>query len=619
MCLDCHGRSGEGDLFKAINGQCDDVDCQGITELAGYLEQMMPLGNAADCDLGCAIDIAAFMIAGFPRESDVTPQDGVFSCRSEDIPDTPAWARLSKTQYRNSLSAVASELLENDGVAAAIIESLWETFDHIPEEVRPVINEDLHGTYRRLNQNTSQSHAEAWFEMAENMATQLTHPSRIEQTIPCYNNMAIDSCVSEIISRAGRFILRRPINAEDISLYSPLYRASNHEPESYRDILIALLSSPEFIYHINHGQGNEESALLSGPELANKLSYHLLDSPPDSELRALADSGALLNASTYETQALRLIGDYRTGESTQNFYREWLKLENIRPLHEFNSSADFITFALGIAPTYQTHTNMMNEVLGLLEYGTWQLNWSVEDILTTQLILPDTSDLAAIYGTTVSDSPMISPSNDRPGLFTRPAFLSNAGINTRPILKGVFLRHTLMCDEIPAPPDNATDDLPPLDPHLNTRERVEAITERPGTSCATCHQALINGLGFASENYDALGRVRQSERIIDESGAVIFDSPISTRSTPNVRNNDSTSTNDMEGVMDLVAESGKVEACLARNYFRYTFGRFEDTQKDGCALEQIRQGLVDGTLQDMLLNTVNTTAFKSRTFVGEAQ
>jgi len=36
-------------------------------------------------------------------------------------------------------------------------------------------------------------------------------------------------------------------------------------------------------------------------------------------------------------------------------------------------------------------------------------------------------------------------------------------------------------------------------------------------------------------------------------------------------------------LVQLLLQSGKLEACLARNYFRFTFGRYEDP-RDGCAL-----------------------------------
>lgn len=617
QCLACHGSVGEGGHAGAINASCSTTNCNDEEILTAYLITNMPLGTPSDCNQSCAQSIAEFMLAGFPRENNSSAPSRIgFQCNDEATPTTAAMQRLTKTQFRNSLIAVASELTGNTGEADAIVESLWAELDELPDEIRPQVDEDLHGTFRRLNQTVSQSHVEAWFSIAAQLANELTLPHRITRTVPCYGSADINNCVEQTLNNAGRLILRRPINVEDIEFYRSYYRAASHDASAYADLFSALFNAPEFLYHIFHGSDDTATETTLAPhELANKLSYHLLDAPPDAQLRAAADNSSLLNDDIYAQQVARLLSDARAQSTTRNFYREWLKLENIEPLNQYNETASFLTFANGIIPEWNTHLGFMDEVLSLLDYGTWQQQWSINDLLSTQLILPNTQALAEVYNTPISNQPVLADNNSRPGLFTRPAFLVNAGINTRPIMKGVFLRHTIMCDDIPAPPDNATDDLPPLSPTLTTRERVEAITERPETACAFCHETLINGLGYATENYDALGRLRTSERIINNAGEVIADRAIDTSGVPQVTQGDLTPTNNAQELMGLIAQSGKVEACVARHYFRYTFGRFEDVQADACVLETMRTGLEAGSLQDLITHTVTSPAFKSRTFI----
>ena len=68
-------------------------------------------------------------------------------------------------------------------------------------------------------------------------------------------------------------------------------------------------------------------------------------------------------------------------------------------------------------------------------------------------------------------------------------------------------------------------------------------------------------------------------------------------------------------LMSLMLASGKVEACLARNFFRYTYGRWEDTTTDGCALEDARKALANGgTVADLAAAMVKTAQFKRRSF-----
>ena len=67
--------------------------------------------------------------------------------------------------------------------------------------------------------------------------------------------------------------------------------------------------------------------------------------------------------------------------------------------------------------------------------------------------------------------------------------------------------------------------------------------------------------------------------------------------------------------MTLIAKSGQVEACLARNYFRFTYARWEDTSRDGCALEASRAALSNGgTLADLLRAAALSPEFRRRAF-----
>jgi hypothetical protein len=153
---------------------------------------------------------------------------------------------------------------------------------------------------------------------------------------------------------------------------------------------------------------------------------------------------------------------------------------------------------------------------------------------------------------------------------------------------------------------------------MTTRESVEAITEMPGTVCLGCHGPVINPLGFATEGFDSLGRFRTTQRLFDASGAETGTKPVNTMTVPQVVYGDTTAVATPAELMALMLASGKVEACLSRNFFRYTYGRWEDTTADGCALEAMRTALANGgsggTLSDLAAAAVKTAQFKRRTF-----
>src|SRR6185436_9585692 len=197
---------------------------------------------------------------------------------------------------------------------------------------------------------------------------------------------------------------------------------------------------------------------------------------------------------------------------------------------------------------------------GLLDYYTWTSPAGLSALLTSDLSFARDARLAKLYGVAAwngTGAPPSLPAGQRAGLLTRALFLSTGTANTRPIMKGVFVRTNVLCDTIPPPPPGANAKPPELGPNMTTRESVEAITEMPKTTCAGCHANLINPLGYATEDFDALGRFRSAQRLFDGSGAETGTKPIDTRVVPQVNLGDQTPAATPAELMSLVAASGK--------------------------------------------------------------
>jgi hypothetical protein len=129
---------------------------------------------------------------------------------------------------------------------------------------------------------------------------------------------------------------------------------------------------------------------------------------------------------------------------------------------------------------------------------------------------------------------------------------------------------------------------------MTTREVVQELTEMTGSICAGCHTTLINPLGFATENFDALGRYRTEQVLFDDDGERIGSKAVDTSGVPRVLMDDGSVVTGPLELMNKIVESGKGEACLARNFFRFTFARWENLTSDGCTLEALRTPLVGG-------------------------
>jgi hypothetical protein len=177
------------------------------------------------------------------------------------------------------------------------------------------------------------------------------------------------------------------------------------------------------------------------------------------------------------------------------------------------------------------------------------------------------------------------------------------------------LRRRMLCDDIPPPPPGVNAVPPALRPDMTTREVVEELTQKPGTVCIGCHGAVINALGFATENFDALGRLRTAQRLFDANGNEVGQRPVDTHSIPAVEAGDMTASSGAGDLMPLILGSGKAEACLARNYFRFTFARWEDVTTDGCTLEDLRVRLDHGgNLRTLLKEVALSPQFRRRAF-----
>jgi hypothetical protein len=150
------------------------------------------------------------------------------------------------------------------------------------------------------------------------------------------------------------------------------------------------------------------------------------------------------------------------------------------------------------------------------------------------------------------------------------------------------------------------------------RNLVAAKTEMPGTACAGCHTTAINPLGFALEQYDAFGRDRRREPLLDAAGAVARWEPVDFTATTNVQREAPTSSTNAIEFMAALAASDRFHACYARNVFRAFVGRAEQaSQGDACALAAVQQASTSGSLKDAARALVLSPAFALRRYTPE--
>jgi hypothetical protein len=556
---------------------------------------------------------------------------GAPACTPVALADPAPLRRLTRTQYVNVLKDVvkawAPTLADQVMAAAAVTAALQK----LPDDGRVTGTSEAHGGFRRLHQNVQQEHADAALTIAQAVAVELTSSTAklgsLMGTCATDTNTGNDvQCVRTFVQKAARFSDRRPPATEDVDFYVSVYGATGINAAALADVLVVMLNSPYLFFQVEHGDAataeDPKVFKLTADELANRLSLQFMGTMPDDALRALADSGRILADDGYAEALAHVSGAPAAKTVMTEFFREYMSLEDLLEMDRFSGAAQFDAVRGNFTPGPTTRESMIDEATNLAVYYAQKPDGTFADLLTSKKSFATTADVATLHGQSGLWSGQGEPPNmtqpERVGMLTHAALVATGGPVTRPIQKGVFIRRTLMCDPVPPPPSNAMDvatkDGSTLAALLSTRARTEGLTEKRA-DCAGCHQALINPLGFVSENFDPLGRLRQMETVFSETGTNLGQVAVNTSAVPQVVGGDKTMAANAIELQQQMLASQKPQECFARKYFRFTFSRLEDNATDGCLLQVIKSDLVTGKpLGQTLFNLAKTPTFKVRRF-----
>lgn len=550
-------------------------------------------------------------------EPDTVPdeRDVDFTCDASAAPDELPLRRMSRTQHRNTLVALVGEAIPSQ--ADEVVREIEPALDTlVPDSLKGP--EDHYGRLSRLDQDVAQAHVDRTWDASVAVARSLTQGDRLDALADgC--DPADRACLRSFVERFAPHALRRPVDSTEVDHTLTAIQDDPVSRADWQDVITLLLMHPDHIYLVESVQDDGESPPRLDPwALASRLSYHLWQAPPDAELRALAASGELLDDAVFEAQVDRLAADPRAREAVREFFSEWLGNTTLEALNSRLGTPVFDAFRGAYTPSDTLRQEMLDEVTDSVVWtldheGTW------DDALTSDRSFARTQGLADLYEVPVWDGVSQPPQMTQPeraGLITRAAFVATGSANTRPIMKGVFLRKALLCDEIGDAPADVSGDPPPLSDHATTREVVANLTGQG--SCLHCHERIINPLGFVTENFDALGRPRTHQSLYNDDGTWLTDVPVDTQVDAYVTGYSADPVSDAHDLTAVLVESPKPRACLSRHWFRFTFGRMEDDALDGCALAEVDEALDEGrSLREALRSIALTDAFKRRTVTGE--
>jgi hypothetical protein len=279
---------------------------------------------------------------------------------------------------------------------------------------------------------------------------------------------------------------------------------AGHTPfTAFKDALKAALCSPAFLYLAEPDAEDEE---LHAHAFASRLSYFLWSTMPDDELRQLADSGELLKVEVKLAQTRRLIASPRSNAFINGFLDAWL---NLRSLGDMPPDRDAFSrfYAEGLKPAMKRETQLFMRFL--LDENESLTRFIDADFTFVNQALANLYQLGPISPPeTAHEFRRVSLTDRRRGgLLGQGSILtvSANGIETSPVVRGIWLLENILGTPPPPPPDN----VPPIDPDIRGAQSIRDILSkhRDNAGCLECHQK-IDPLGFALENFDPIGQWR---------------------------------------------------------------------------------------------------------------
>jgi mono/diheme cytochrome c family protein len=313
----------------------------------------------------------------------------------------------------------------------------------------------------------------------------------------------------EILKRFMTRAWRRPIADEDIAAYHALF--SNYRPsfssfqETMIELLATVLASPEFLYLVqSESETPSPSPTINDLELANRLSFFLWSSIPDTTLLDLAFAGKLKSPDILNSQIERMLADPKSQRFTRHFVQQWLGFDAMENLVVDQKKFEVYDEAF--------QANLLSEPRAFFDH-ILRNNRSIMDFLDSDYLIIN-EPLARHYGIPgVTGQEFrkvpLSPGADRGGLLTTAAVLTmNAtGVDSNPLKRGLWLLERILHDPPPPPPPNVpvVDLTDPRILKMTPKERM--ADHRNQAACRSCH-AKIDPWGISLENYDAIGRFR---------------------------------------------------------------------------------------------------------------
>ncbi len=595
QCLGCHGATGQG---GAGYNKPIKLDTKTNQQWITYIYDEMPPGSTAvsraACDLNCAKSVFDFMKAGYPGAGEVLACEGSV----EDHTNLPIRS-LTTRQYRNLLSDVFAPVGLNFGTL-------------IPGRIMQ--DTEVGGFSNNSAVTVNDNNMADLLTVAEKVAGEIV--TKFNTLMTCGNN---EACARQFVEQYGARLFREAPTTQQITDLINLYKTGASPNEGLKYLVTALLIAPQTVYH-DEKNITVDRKLLSGREIAERLSFLIWDSPPDAAMLAKADNNQLATEAGIAMAVNEMLADPRSLRGLRVFYEGYFHYSNLTFKGAVKDTARGIDFPL-------TVPQALDDVTLFAHYLTVGKKGTFNDLLTSNKAIVSnvtapiygistaTQNAAPAYsaGTQVLGKEVTLDKNQRSGILTRIGFVIHggglaAGLAS-PTDRGIAVREEILCQTLPNAPGDV--EFPSLPDPKNTTwvEVVKTVHLKGDNFCTDCHKPM-DPVGFAFENYTLNGQfidTYPNGKPVDASGNFepIVDQPIDLDdqvfSTP-------------QQLSELIARSPAAQACFAKKWATFALMRDTANKQDICALEKAVSDFKakNYSLSELIVAVATNPAFRFR-------
>ena len=408
------------------------------------------------------------------------------------------------------------------------------------------------------------------------------------------------TAAAAFVKTFGRRAFRRPLTTAEETRYQTLFatgatvfKSGNNFTDGAQLVIEAMLQSPHFLYRTELGTDGQP---LTAYEVASKLSYLLRNTMPDDALLNAAASGELGTDAGLLSRAQALLDAMPASLVFQRFHSELFGLDRYRSIEKDATAFPKFTATLP-ADLMQADTLFFDSIFS---HGQ-----GLRELLQSSAAFVNEAT-ASFYGLTAQGTAFkqVTLGPERPGYFTRTGFLTlNATLRDPDIIhRGVDINRRVLGAPNLAPPAGVViPALPTPIPGQTNRQRVNAHTGA-GTCGASCHGTFINPIGFAFENFDALGQVRTTDN----------GKPIDTTSEYDFTDGKKAFSGAPE-LMQLMAEETQTHGSYAGHLAEFALARDTD-EADRPFVKALQQASMapNSSIKQIVLSVIQSPSFRTR-------